>query len=220
MSGSNCCFFTCIKVSQEADKVVWYSHFFKNFPWFIVIHTLKGFSIVSEAKVDVFFFWIPLLSLWSNRCLLSLWSNKCWQFDLWFLCLFLIFTYCWILAWWILSIGLGLGFRVRVRVIPKNRKSNSKGYKSVVAQSCGHSVMLWTVACQAPLSMGFFRQEYWSGLPFPSPGDLLDPGIDSDLPHYRQILYHLSHEGISQKDTGTCQGPAPSGSRATLRMMA
>ena len=35
----------------------------------------------------------------------------------------------------------------------------------------------WTVACQAPPSMGFSRQEYWSGLPFPSPGDLPDPGI-------------------------------------------
>ena len=35
----------------------------------------------------------------------------------------------------------------------------------------------WTVAYQAPLSIGFFRQEYWSGLPFPSPGDLPDPGI-------------------------------------------
>ena len=37
----------------------------------------------------------------------------------------------------------------------------------------------WTVACQAPLSMEFSRQEYWSGLPFPIPGDLLDPGIES-----------------------------------------
>ena len=36
----------------------------------------------------------------------------------------------------------------------------------------------WTVAHQAPLSMEFFRQEYWSGLPFPSPGDLPDPGIE------------------------------------------
>ena len=35
----------------------------------------------------------------------------------------------------------------------------------------------WTVACQAPLSMGFSRQEYWSGLPFPPPEELLDPGI-------------------------------------------
>ena len=36
---------------------------------------------------------------------------------------------------------------------------------------------LWTVACQAPLSMGFFRQEHWSELPFPPPGDLPDPGV-------------------------------------------
>ena len=40
----------------------------------------------------------------------------------------------------------------------------------------------WTVACQVPLSMGFSRQEYWGGLPFPSPGDFLDPGIESGSP--------------------------------------
>ena len=40
----------------------------------------------------------------------------------------------------------------------------------------------WTVTCQAPLSMGFFRQEYWSGLPFPSTGDLPDPGIEPMSP--------------------------------------
>ena len=43
-------------------------------------------------------------------------------------------------------------------------------------------VALWTVACQVPPSMGFSRQEYWSGLPFPSPGDLLDPGIKPGSP--------------------------------------
>ena len=43
-------------------------------------------------------------------------------------------------------------------------------------------VILWTVACQAPLSMGFFRQEYWSMLPFPSPGDLSDRGIEPRSP--------------------------------------
>ena len=41
MSGSNCCFLTCVQVSQEAGKVVWYSHLFKNFPQFVVIHTVK-----------------------------------------------------------------------------------------------------------------------------------------------------------------------------------
>ena len=40
----------------------------------------------------------------------------------------------------------------------------------------------WTVACQAPLSMGFFRQEFWSELPFPPPGDLPDPGIEPASP--------------------------------------
>jgi len=40
----------------------------------------------------------------------------------------------------------------------------------------------WTVTLQAPLSMEFFRQEYWSGLPFPSPGDLHDPGIEPESP--------------------------------------
>ena len=40
----------------------------------------------------------------------------------------------------------------------------------------------WTVTYQDPLSMGFSRQEYWSGLPFPSPGDLPDPGIESGSP--------------------------------------
>ena len=54
MSGSNCCFLTCMQVSQEAGQVVWYSHLFQNFPQFVVMHTVKGFSVVSEAEVDVF----------------------------------------------------------------------------------------------------------------------------------------------------------------------
>ena len=49
----------------------------------------------------------------------------------------------------------------------------------LVAKSCPALATPYTVACQAPLSMGFSRQEYWSGLPFPSPGDLSDPGIES-----------------------------------------
>ena len=53
MSSSICCFLTCIQISQEAGKVVWYSHFLKNFPQFVVTHRVKGFSIVNEAEVDV-----------------------------------------------------------------------------------------------------------------------------------------------------------------------
>ena len=56
----------------------------------------------------------------------------------------------------------------------------------------------WTVACQAPLSMGFSRQAHWSGLPlFHSPGDLPDPEIEPCLLHHMKILYHLSHQGRS-----------------------
>ena len=54
MSSSNCCFLTCIQVSQEAGQVVWYFYLFQSFPQFIVIHTLKGFGIVNKAEIDVF----------------------------------------------------------------------------------------------------------------------------------------------------------------------
>ena len=53
MSSSNCCFLTCIYISQEASKAVWYSCFFKNSPQFVVLSTVKGFSIVNETE-DVF----------------------------------------------------------------------------------------------------------------------------------------------------------------------
>ena len=51
MSSSNCCFLTCIQVSQEAGQVIWYSHLLKNFPQIIVIH--KVFGIVNKAERDV-----------------------------------------------------------------------------------------------------------------------------------------------------------------------
>ena len=68
MPSSNCCFLTCIQISphfSEAGQVVWYSHLFKNFPQFVVIHTVKGFGIVSKAEVGVFlelscFFYAPM----------------------------------------------------------------------------------------------------------------------------------------------------------------
>ena len=99
MSSFDCCFLTCIQISQEAGKVVWYSHLFKNLLQFVVIYTVKGLGIINKAEGDVFlefscFFW---------------WSNGCWQFDLRFLCLISgnsQFMYCWSLAWRILSITL------------------------------------------------------------------------------------------------------------------
>ena len=78
MSSSNCCFLTYLQVSQEAGKVAWYSHLFKNFPHLVVIHTVKGFIVVNEAEVDIFlefacFFNDPM---------------DAGKFDLWFLCFF------------------------------------------------------------------------------------------------------------------------------------
>ena len=54
MSSSKCCFLTCTQVSQEAGKLVWYSHLFNNLPQFVVIHTVKGFDVVNKAEIDVF----------------------------------------------------------------------------------------------------------------------------------------------------------------------
>ena len=53
----------------------------------------------------------------------------------------------------------------------------------------------WTVAHQAPLSVEFSRQEHWSGVPFPSPGDLPHSGWNLGLPHCRQAFYQLLHQG-------------------------
>jgi len=60
------------------------------------------------------------------------------------------------------------------------------GSGGLVFQTCLTLATLWTVACQDPLSMEFSRQEYWSGLPFPSPGDLHDPGIKLSSPTWQE----------------------------------
>ena len=102
--GSNCCFLTCIQISQEAGKVVWYSHLFKNFPQFVVIHMVKGFSVVNEAEVHVFlefscFFYYPMDV--GNSISDSLpFLNPAW------ICGNSEFMYCWIMAWRILSVTL------------------------------------------------------------------------------------------------------------------
>ena len=78
-------------------------------------------------------------------------------------------------------------------------------------QLCQTLCTLWTAAHQAPISMGFSRQEHWSGLPFPPPGDLPDPGIQTESLNVscigRWVLYHLSHQGshISLKETQEVQ---------------
>ena len=85
MSSSNCCFLFCIQVSQKTDKVVWYSHLFKNVPLFVVIIIVKGFSIVNEAEVDVFlefpcFFYDPR-NVGSSSSAFSKPSLYVWKFS-------------------------------------------------------------------------------------------------------------------------------------------
>ena len=87
MSGSNCCFLTCIQISQEADQGVWYSHLLKNFPQFVVINNVKGFSIGNQEEVDVFleyawFFYDPtdVGNLISGSSVFSESSLYTWKF--------------------------------------------------------------------------------------------------------------------------------------------
>ena len=54
MSSSNCCFLTCIQISQEAGQVVWYSHLFQNFPQLVVIYIVKGFGVINKIEIHVF----------------------------------------------------------------------------------------------------------------------------------------------------------------------
>ena len=70
-----------------------------------------------------------------------------------------------------------IGERGRIEAGRSSQRSGHFPLDGVlVTQSC--LTLLWAVARQAPLCIGFFRQEYWSGLPFPSPGDLPNPGIE------------------------------------------
>ena len=72
MSTSNCCFLLAyIQISQEAGQVVWYSHLLKNFPQFIMIHTVKGFGIVDKAEMDVF---LDILAFLMIQWMLAIWS--------------------------------------------------------------------------------------------------------------------------------------------------
>ena len=99
MSLSNCCFLNCIQISQEAGQVIWYSHLFKNFPQFVVIHTVKGFGVINKAGLDAFlvsrFFNDPVDvgNLISGSSAFSKTSLNVWKF-----------MYCWSLAWRILSL--------------------------------------------------------------------------------------------------------------------
>ena len=87
-ASSNWCFLTCIQISQEAGKVVWYSHLFKNFPQFVVIHPVKSFGVVNKAEVDAFLelscFFDDLMdgTLISGSSAFSKFSLHIWKFTI------------------------------------------------------------------------------------------------------------------------------------------
>ena len=152
MSSSNCCFLTYIQISQEAGQVVWYSHLFQNFPQFIVIHTVKGFGIVSQGGIDVFlelscFFYDPASAAAAAKSLQSC-PTLCDPID-----------------------GSPPGSPIpgilQARTLEWVAISFSNAWKRKVKVKLLNIVRLlatpWTAAYQAPLSMGFSRQEYWSG---------------------------------------------------------
>ena len=139
ISSSNCGFLTCIQISQEAGKVVWNSHLFKNFPQFVVIHIVKGFGIANKAEIDVFLQFscfcndpADVGNLVSGS---SAFSNPAWTSGS------SQFTYCWSLAWRILSITL-------------------LACAAAAAKSFHSCPTLWDSIDGGPLSLGFSRQEH------------------------------------------------------------
>ena len=139
MSSSNCCFLTCIQISQESGQVVWYPHLLKNFPQCVVIYKVKGFGLINKAEIDVF--WNSLafpmiqrmLAIWSLvplPCLNPTWtSGSSW------------FMYCWSPAWRILSITLlvyEMSAIVRLFEHPLTLPFFEVGMKTDLFQSCGH----------------------------------------------------------------------------------
>ena len=102
MSSSNCCFLSSIQVSLETDKEVCYSRLLKNFPHFVMIHTVKAFCVVNDAEIDVF--WNSLAFSIIQR-MLAIWSLLLLPFlNLGWTSGSSLFTFCWSLAWRILSI--------------------------------------------------------------------------------------------------------------------
>ena len=92
------------------------------------------------------------------------------------------------------TVWLEPNLHIQYFVTPKMTILTCTCVSVLAAQSCLTLCNPWTVAGQVPLSIEFSRQESWSGLPFPSPGNLLTQGSNPGLLHCRQSLYHLSHQ--------------------------
>ena len=176
MSSSNCCFLTCIQISQEAGQVVWYSHLLKNFPQFVVIHTVKGFGIVNEAEVGFslkfsYFFYDPVDvdNLISGSSAFSKSSLNIWKF---------MVMYYWSLAWRIGGVTL-LACEMSAIVWYFMCSEHSLalrffgigiGMKTDLFQSCGHCWVFqicWHIECSTFTASYFKIWNSSTGIPSP-----------------------------------------------------
>ena len=159
ISTSNCCFLTCIQISQEAGQVVWYSHLLKNFPQFVVIYRVKGFNIVNETEdVSLEFSMIQrMLVIWYLVPLRFV-NPACPSGSSWF-------TYCWSIAWRVLSIVL-LAYEMSAVVqfeLSLALPFFGIGMKTDFFQSCGHC-WVFQICCYikcSTLTESSFR--IWNG---------------------------------------------------------
>ena len=144
MSSSNCCSLTCIQISQEADQVVWYSHLFQNFPQFVVIHTVNGFSYLVHSKRR----WNIFAAAAAKSLQSCLTPSDPIDGS---------------------PPGSPVPGILQARTLECTAISFSNAWKwkeKVKSLSCVQLFATpWTTAYQAPPSMGFSRQEYWSGMP-------------------------------------------------------
>ena len=169
MSSFNCCFLTCIQISQESGQVVWYSYLLKNFPQYVVIHTVKAFGIVNKAEIDVFLntlLFLVLQQMFAIWSLVSLpflkpaWISGSSQF-----------TYCWSLTWRILSMTL-LACERSTTVLEHSLVLAffGIGMKTDLFQSCGHCGVLqicWRIKCSTFTASSFRIWNSSTGIPSP-----------------------------------------------------
>ena len=185
MSGSNCCFLTCIQIFQEAGKVVWYSHLLKTFPQFVVIHTVKGFGVVSKAKVDIFlelscFFYSSAVS----KSSLNIWmlvqvllKHRLENFEHYFAS---VWDECNCAVVWTF---FGIAFLWNRMKTDLFLSATLIFYgHCCIFQICWHIIS----CCLWPIFLARILE--WVKWLFPSPEDLPNPGLNPGLLHCRWIL--------------------------------
>ena len=200
MSSSNCCFLTCIRISQEAGQVVWYSHLFKNFPEFVVIHTIKDFGIVNKAEVVAF---LELSYFFDEKAPLPFLKPAFTSGSLLFMC-------CWNLTWRILSITLLVcELSPIVQLFEPSLALPFFGFRMKVDlfQSCGHCRVFQIcclIECSTFTASSFRIWNSSTGIPLPPLALFLVilPKAHLSIPHYTHnnlrlllllLLRHFSH---------------------------